>query len=153
VSISYKNGNVLTTTQPVIAHGVNCRGAFGAGVAGAIAAKYPRVRQEYLKWFKQGKWELGEIQVVQLPERTFVNMATQDTYAGPGVHINYDALSLCLNQVFSWCDATESGLAMPRVGAGLARGDWDKIKRIIEYNYRWCDFPLEVWELKANADL
>ena len=153
MSIEYKVGNIFDTKQPIIAHGVNCRGAFGAGVAGQIAQKYPQVRREYLKWFKQGKWALGEIQFVKLPKLTIVNMATQDTFGGPGVHVDYDALSLCLNQVFSICDSRRGeGMAMPRVGAGLAGGDWDKIKRIIEYNYRGYDFPLEIWSLE-NANI
>ena len=44
VGLTVVKGDLLSVTEGVIAHGVNCRGAFGSGVAGAIARKFPWVR-------------------------------------------------------------------------------------------------------------
>lgn len=63
---SFRNGRA-----DAIAHGVNCSGGFGSGFAGQIAKEFPKVRQEYLKKYNEGKeiyqpygWMLGDIQPV-----------------------------------------------------------------------------------------
>jgi hypothetical protein len=64
--------------------------------------------------------------------RTIIaNMATHDTYGKTGVHVDYDAVRLCFEQVLDFCVAGGHGLAIPKVGCGLAGGEWDKVEEIL----------------------
>lgn len=138
----------------VICHGCNNKGKFGKGFALILANKYPKVRQRYWDWYKKGYYnvyfggfqphpdyrpripfQLGEIQPVwvDLDRRIrVVNMITQDGvygYDNPRP-FRYDALEQCLSQVRD--EFSSYSIHMPKIGTGLARGDWDKIKPIIE---------------------
>ena len=46
--IHYVKGDVLESREQIVAHGVNCTGHFGSGVAGAIKRKKPYIREQYL---------------------------------------------------------------------------------------------------------
>ena len=42
--IHYAKGDLFDTDHQIIAHGCNCRGGYGAGIAGQMAKKYPKAR-------------------------------------------------------------------------------------------------------------
>lgn len=135
--ISYVKGDVFQAPAVLIAHGVNCRGGFGKGVAGQISSKYPQVRESYLKKYKANGWSLGDIQLVRVNDtRWFANCATQDNYWNPGnprqIYADYGAITVCMKKL-SEVLIEHAGwkLAMPKIGAGLAGGDWVKIEAII----------------------
>jgi O-acetyl-ADP-ribose deacetylase (regulator of RNase III) len=146
--LKYIKGDLFTSQRPVIAHGCNCRGAFGSGVAGQIAQLYPEALQASIDKFRLKGWKLGDIQYVDLPvdpPLTIVNMATQDTYGRQGVHVNYDALRACFTQVLAYCQDSKLGLAIPKVGAGLAGGDWGKIEDILVSLLGQYDVEVDVY--------
>jgi O-acetyl-ADP-ribose deacetylase (regulator of RNase III) len=130
-ALKYIQGNLFGTERPVIAHSVNCCGAFGAGVAGQIARLYPDVRLAYFSKFKKEGWHLGEIQVVPHHQtgKIFVNMAMQEKFGSEGVFIDYDACYLALKTLFRYCEMHWLDVAIPKVGAGLGGGDWNIIER------------------------
>ena len=134
--IVYKTGDVLASTEKRIAHGCNCSGGFGSGFAKAVAQLYPSVRQAYLHRYNTRGWKLGECQILGVGDgtgREIANCATQQRYGKPdeGPYVSYPAI----RQVFrdlcssSWRDG---GFAIPKIGAGLAGGNWDIISKIIE---------------------
>ncbi len=131
--IQYQQGDVLKSNAFVISHGCNCRGGFGAGIAYQIAKKYPHVREAYLaKYRETDSWKLGDVQFVPLDDTktSFIaNCATQDTYRGPGVHFNEQAFKTCMEKVKQF--ANGKSIAMPKIGAGLARGNWERIEVIL----------------------
>ena len=129
--INYINGNLFDTTAPIIAHGCNCVGGFGSGVAGYIANHYPIVRNAYKDRFTTHGWKLGEIQVVTAYGKTFVNCATQQNCGSDPdtVYVSYDAIKECLEKVRDFADGSQ--IAIPKIGAGLANGDWNIIEDII----------------------
>lgn len=146
--IKYEVGDALDCpekTHCYIIHVCNDVGGFGSGIAGAIAKKWPVVRQEYRKWFdsRQDKYhpydyipfELGQIQAVRVDEYiTVVNMIAQHGL-GPDENgnppIRYAALAACLNLVhLSVMNQTNSyliSIRSGRLGAGLAGGSWNTI--------------------------
>lgn len=135
--IRYVKGDLLDSNMRVIAHGCNCRGVMGSGIAKQIRARYNNVYEVYrLKHSVMGL-DLGSILPVRtLDGRTVVNCMTQMGYGDSGIqHVDYDAIDKCMaainNQVESW-EVTEVG--MPRIGAGLGGGDWTMIESIIVRN-------------------
>lgn len=133
--IHYVKGDLFTTKANIIAHGVNCSGGFGSGIAGMIAKKYPEARKAYfLQHTKFGGWKLGMVQTLLIDKGPVIaNCATQQFY-GPGdkVYLDYDALRACMKTLKSIAIQTRRSIAMPKIGAGLAGGDWKKIKKILE---------------------
>jgi O-acetyl-ADP-ribose deacetylase (regulator of RNase III) len=138
--LTYIHRDLFTTGRRVIAHGCNIRGKFGSGVAAQIARRFPEVKRAYLKKFREarddpaGGWHLGDIQLVITDSgKIVVNMATQDGYGRGGIHVDYDAVGTCFGSLLDYCHrmGPAYGLAIPKVGAGLAGGDWGRIESII----------------------
>lgn len=147
--VNYITGDLFTTKADVIAHGVNCRGGFGSGVAGQIAKRYPYARHQYLSKFNKNGWKLGEVQLVNIFGEGLViaNCATQDNYGGSGLLANYEAIDKCLTYLEKYCLRLHLTLAIPRIGAGLANGDWVVIQGIIEKIFTDSPVKIEVYSL------
>ena len=132
--IVYKTGDVLASDEKRIAHGCNCSGGFGSGFAKAVAERYPSVREGYLYRHNTVGWRLGHVQLIGVGDgsgREIANCGTQQRYGRPdeGPYVSYPAIrEVIRNLVKSW----SQGFAMPKVGAGLAGGNWDIIAKIIE---------------------
>ncbi len=83
-----------TEEQQIIAHISNDVGAFGAGVAGQIAKKWPNVKAHYLEVKKTG-YVLGCSQIVRVsPRLSIVNMIAQHGLRSSSNPTDYRALDL-----------------------------------------------------------
>ncbi len=118
----------------VIIHGCNCMCTMGAGIAKAIREHFPEAYDADQKTARGDKAKLGTITTATVErggrEITVVNGYIQFDYGGPGVLVDYDAL----RSVMRHAKAQFSGrrIGYPKIGAGLARGDWDRIAQIID---------------------
>ena len=118
----------------VIIHGCNCYCAMGAGIAKLIKAKFPEAYAADCQTEKGARAKLGTISwaTVERDGRTItvVNGYTQHHWRGKGVLVDYDAVRGVAQQV----KANFSGqrIGYPRIGAGLAGGDWDTIAAILD---------------------
>jgi O-acetyl-ADP-ribose deacetylase (regulator of RNase III) len=150
--VNYTIGNLFETKANVIAHGVNCKGAFGAGIAGQIRKLYPIVADSYLgKYNKQG-WNLGDVQFVTVQANFFIaNCATQYDFGSEGIYVNYNALHKCLSKVLKFCKDGQYSLALPRIGAGLAGGNWKIIKGILEEAAEGHPYDITVYSLEQDS--
>jgi O-acetyl-ADP-ribose deacetylase (regulator of RNase III) len=151
--INYISGNILETQYDVIAHGVNCKGVFGAGLAKEIRDKWPEVYNNYMDKFLRLGWRLGEIQMVHVglepnPEKKLiVNMAIQENYVRDPkkVYVDYSAVAVCLDKLFKYCKEHSLSCAIPKIGCGLANGDWKTIGHIIAKTYKENRIPLNIY--------
>jgi O-acetyl-ADP-ribose deacetylase (regulator of RNase III) len=145
--IKYVKGDLLKADVDVIAHGCNCRGGFGSGVAKQVATKFPKAKQYYLDKFEEDGWKLGDVQFVKVyGERLIANCATQDAYLPRGEnHANYPAIEQVMVKLKNFCQAGNNTIAIPKIGAGLAGGDWSKIEEII--NKVFDDYEILVYTL------
>lgn len=146
--ITYITGDV---TEPMlcgndcIVQVVNNVGAYGAGVSGAIAKKWPIVEDNFKSHFPQ----LGTAHVFQLGEGLwFGNM-----YAQAGLRsktnpkpLRYARLTFCLD--FVECHGF-SRIHMPKMGCGLAGGDWSIVSEIIQDILVDSGIEVYVYELPA----
>ena len=132
--IVYKQGDVLASDEKRIAHGCNCSGGFGSGFAKAVAERYPSVREGYLHRYNTCGWRLGHVQIIGVGNgtgREIANCATQQRYGRPsdGPYVSYEAIREVIQDLVR---AWPGGFAMPKIGAGLAGGNWDIIAKIVE---------------------
>ena len=116
----------------VIAHGCNCMCTMGAGIAKTIKSEFPEAYQADCATEKGDKNKLGICSFATCKtENGFcdvVNAYTQYDYRGKGVLVEYDAVRSCMK----WLKKKYSGkkIGLPKIGAGLAKGDWNIIESI-----------------------
>ena len=117
----------------VIVHGCNCFCTMGAGIAKGVKALFPEAYEADLATKKGDKSKLGTITAAEVMRDqrkiVVVNAYTQYRYGGRGVLADYDAI----RETFRLVKLHYAGLRIgyPQIGAGLARGDWSRIARII----------------------
>lgn len=126
-------GDLFKGEVDIIAHGCNTKNGFGSGVAGTIALQHPRAKIEYhAKFFKDG-WELGDVQFVMSNSQTIANCATQNEYYPRNkVHADYYSIRVAMEKVKAFAKAGNFSVGMPRIGCGLAGGDWSIVKDILD---------------------
>lgn len=117
----------------VIIHGCNCQCTMGAGIAKAIKSTFPEAYAADLETNKADRDKLGTISVATVERDgrsiTVVNAYTQFHWRGKGVLLEYDALRAAMRLVKQQFSGRTIGY--PRIGAGLAKGDWARIAAII----------------------
>jgi O-acetyl-ADP-ribose deacetylase (regulator of RNase III) len=136
MKIIYKQGDLLECKEQVIVHGCNAQGVMGSGVALAIRKKYPDAARAYFNMKDKGRMQLGCCTYCpQEDGRTIVNAITQQFYGrNPHViYVSYGAISHVFMNLNSWAKINSiKAVAIPKIGAGLANGDWSIIEKIIE---------------------
>ena len=154
----------------VVTHGCNCFCTMGAGIAPAMAEafgcdRYDLEHEDY----KGDINKLGQIDYetfVLLPDGrrlsnwvtdtlppssfmlTAVNSYTQYKYGrnhndGMKNPLDYEALSLCMRKINKKFHGQRIGL--PQIGAGLAGGNWNRIKNTIELELQDCDVTVVIF--------
>jgi O-acetyl-ADP-ribose deacetylase (regulator of RNase III) len=119
----------------VIVHGCNCFCSMDAGIARAIANKWPEAYEADRATSVGDRTKLGTFTTATVTtqagtELTVVNAYTQFDYRGPGPKIDYGALEAAFRRL---ADAfPEARIGYPKIGAGLAGGDWSRIAAIID---------------------
>ena len=142
--LTYRTGDLLASPHTIIGHGCNAQGSMGAGIAAAIKQAYPGAFAVYADAYREGRLKVGEVIPWDGNDRVIFNCITQERYGkDPNVvYVDYDGVAACMR----WIDqtarrqkneargpfATERTIAFPRIGAGLAHGDWERIASIIE---------------------
>lgn len=133
-------GNLLNETRGILVHGVNCQGKMGKGIALEIRKRYPQVFDSYLEFGNKVFWKpsllLGGVDFVSItPDLIVVNAFTQEDYGSDGRrYVDYDAIDRCFSQIKQCALRTGLPVKYPRIGSGLAGGDWNIISVIIDAN-------------------
>lgn len=131
---------------------VNNEGKYGAGFSGALSRRWPKVESEYRKWWREkfGKLVLGDIQIIQiLSDLVVINMVAQNGIVGENnpKPIDYIALQKCLSKAGDEISKYNSSVHMPRIGAGLAMGNWEEIEKLIEQELLKRGINVTVYDL------
>lgn len=147
----YIKGDLLKTELSNIAHGVNCRGAMGSGVAKAILDVYPQVKEDYKRYYyfvtdlQNEEALLGSVQAVALPDgKTVHNCFTQFNFGYDGEkYLSYEAVLSCFKKLKerAICNGMTQ-IAIPKIGCGLAGGSWEIVEALIN---EATGEELEVW--------
>lgn len=151
MAIKYLKGDATrpeSWDNAIIAHIVNDDGKWGKGFVMAISRRWPEPEERYRAWYKDrdrpsSGFKLGAVRFVAVKtidtvlnqdKKVWVaNMIAQHGIRGPGnpTPIRYGALSLALAHVADFAKKNNASVCMPKIGSGLAGGDWEKIERII----------------------
>lgn len=135
----------------IIAHVCNDRGYWGKGFVLALSEKWRQPEADFREWAKSGtNFELGEIQLVQVEDQLWVaNIVGQhDVHAKQGVQpVRYEAISKALKKLADAAASREASVHMPRIGCGLAGGEWSSIEPMIQDALVRCGVDVYVYDL------
>ncbi|MCO7226734.1 macro domain-containing protein [Pleionea sp. CnH1-48] len=132
----------------VIIHGCNCQCAMGAGIAKTIKEVFPQAYEADLKTPASDRSKLGSYSYCQVTSEnhplTIVNAYTQFHWRGKGLKVDYEAIRSVMKKIK--CNFSGKRIAYPLIGAGLAGGDWNIIKNIIDQELLDEDHTLVIFE-------
>jgi len=137
MSLFYKEGDLIKLAQQgffdLIIHGCNCFCQMGAGIAKQIKKTFPAAYLADQKTTIGDRKKLGSCSFTKCQVKggfcKIINAYTQFHWSSFEKQIDYQAIRLCLK----WIKENFSGqkMGLPKIGAGLAGGDWSIIEKII----------------------
>lgn len=136
-NLKYVSGDLITFIRNELligegmhyfAHGANCRGQMGGGVAAALARTFPEVlRADKTFWVPFGEARLGKASMADLSSGVKVFNLYSQLDGGPC--FSGEALASAL------ADVRARGvcrLTIPKIGAGIGGGNWEDIAEILQ---------------------
>lgn len=142
--MKYRVGNLIDLAIAgefdAIAHGCNIFNTFGSGIAAEIRERMPQVAEADARTIQGDNRKLGQaFGVLQMREAdgslfAVVNIYTQGSMGRRGVHVDYEALERGMYHLFMGSQMTDATMriGIPKIGAGLGGGDWERIEAIID---------------------
>lgn len=167
MEIQYVKGDatlpkIIEGKRSVIVHCVNTLGAWGAGFVVPLGKRYPQTREFYRNFLNSYKGDrselLGTINLVaDVAEDTdVVNLFGQERIypiiqnGKKIIPLNYYALRKGFNEIVSIYKSLDYSFTihMPRIGCGLAGGDWNIVEQIIKDEFINKGIEVYVYDFK-----
>lgn len=131
MSFTAETGDLFAHPSEALAHGVNCRGVAGAGVAAAMKQRHPSAIYQYEVIARRGDLQPGGAMICPggLGERTIIHCASQNQ---PGPDATESWLRSSLTQGLDL--ARKQGIAsvaLPLIGGGIGGLDPAVAEQII----------------------
>ena len=142
--INYIKDDVFKSKDQILIHGCNCFCVMGAGVALKVKQNYPRAYQVDQDTVSGQPSKLGDYSWsmqnhIYYPHITIIviNAYTQFGYSNKSQSVDYDAIRTVMSSINQ--NFPDESISMPKIGAGLGGGDWDKISNIINSVFKTRD--------------
>lgn len=148
--IQFVSGDLFDNTHKAqaFAHGCNCQGSMGAGVAKTFRARYPAMFEEYRRRCKATprEFDLGDCWLWKDDDRPDVfNLGTQEGYWRS--RASYEAIEAALRRMREEADREGiTRIAIPRIGVGYGGLSWKKVRAIAESVFGDWSGTLVVYE-------
>lgn len=136
VAIEFISGDLFLNAHSAeaFAHGCNCQGSMGAGIAVGFRERYPEMFEQYRMLCKSTprQFNLGDAWLWKESCKPSVfNLGTQE--AVWRARASYDAIEAALTRMLHSADAEGiKSIAIPRIGVGYGGLSWRKVRAIIE---------------------
>jgi O-acetyl-ADP-ribose deacetylase (regulator of RNase III) len=148
--VKEEKGNLLLSPVDIIGHQVNGLGIMGAGLAKQIKTNYPEVFMSYqqLCWkHHKSQSTLGICQIVNTKDgKHIANLFGQHKLSRSKKMTNETALLTALTTLKREAAANQWSVGLPYgLGAGLAGGNWNEIRALIEEAF--IDWPVVIYRL------
>lgn len=166
MTFKYKVGDLISAAKAgdvdVIAHGANCHCTMGSGIAPLIKNAFPSVYEADCKTQRGDKEKLGKFSYAVMDSGLVVfNLYTQYGYNRRNLglrDLKYDALYDSLVEMKNFLKLhtdgfmTDRKIGFPKIGAGLAGGDWNVIEAMIKSIFWDCDVTIYILNEKEKPD-
>lgn len=117
------------------AHGCNCVGAMGKGIAVQFKQNFPGMYAQYKRLCTTGQFKPGDVFAFEYEPGKFVfNLATQEHYVRRlGRLASIKWIKESVSKMISIAEQRGvTDIALPKIGAGLGGLQWDDVKRALE---------------------
>lgn len=112
------------------AHGCNCAGAMGKGIALQFKYRFPEMYKEYKFLCQQGQFNPGDVFDYNYGEGHVYNLATQQSWR---THAKIEYINNSLNRMCKLAVSQNvTSIALPAIGAGLGGLNWEEVKSVIQ---------------------
>lgn len=131
------------------AHGCNCAGAMGKGIALQFKNKYPKMYSEYRAMCKDGLFNPGDVFDYNYGNGHIYNLGTQVSWKTKA-RLEYieDSVGRMLELAAS---DNVTKIALPAIGAGLGGLNWNDVKEIL--NMVSVNYPdIELYVVEAYGE-
>lgn len=122
-----------------IIHGCNCFCKMGAGIARAIKEEFPKAYEADMATLTNSEdnfYKLGKYSYCKVDQGYIFNAYTQFRYGTDRPHVEYTAISDSLRRIAGFIHETPElhnvKIGMPKIGCGLAGGDWSIVEGLVE---------------------
>lgn len=139
----------------ILVHVCNDVGRWGKGFVVALSRRWKAPQRAFKAAFAAGTDSaLGDVQFVPVADDLIVaNLIGQRSIAGRHTKtppVRYDAIEAGLRTVRDRALRDGASVHMPRIGAGLAGGDWDRIEAIIVATLVDADVATTVYDFAGT---
>jgi O-acetyl-ADP-ribose deacetylase (regulator of RNase III) len=140
----------------VIVHICNDMGVWGSGFVLALSKRWKNPEKSYRAWYESKiEFTLGNVQFVRVEEYIFVaNLLGQSGIrrkASDPPPVRYLAIEAGLVKVADFAKNNNASIHMPRIGCGLAGGDWEIVEKIIVSTLIINNLNVVVYDYPANV--
>lgn len=153
-SISYVTGNAANPIgegNKIIVHVCSNSGHWGAGFAADLDYRWfaPQVayQHQHILLDTDELMEFGTIHVVKVEHDIWVaNLIGQHRTGGHNVAVRpfrYEAVTTGLNRLAAFAISRNASVHMPRIGCGLAGGEWSQTEPLIQHTL--CNRGIQVF--------
>ncbi|WP_426755274.1 macro domain-containing protein [Myxococcus sp. Y35] len=112
-----------------LAHGCNCAGAMGKGIAVEFRARFPEMYAEYKQRCTDGRFNLGDVFTWTGADVTVFNLGTQRTWR---TKADLQAIEKAVSTMVQQAEAMGIGMiGLPRIGAGLGGLPWEPVRELL----------------------
>lgn len=143
--MKYKNGGLIRAANGEIntlAHGIEAIASMGKGIAKLIKETFPEVYKLDFSTKKGDRNKLGTVNYVEYPNLIVINAYIQFTFWDVKAMLSYTAFENCMKAIKNEFSGNVFGF--PKIGAGLARGDWNKLEKIIDLYFHDEDLTIYI---------
>jgi O-acetyl-ADP-ribose deacetylase (regulator of RNase III) len=148
--IHYVAGDLFANKHQAraLAHGCNCKGSMGAGIAVGFRERYPAMFAEYRRRCKATprEFNVGDAFLWKAEDRPWVfNLGTQEDYWRS--RATYEGVGQALRAMRTVADAEGiQSIAIPRIGTGYGGLSWKKLRPLVEQVFAGWAGILYVYE-------
>lgn len=144
-----EKGNIFSITGVNnYAHGCNCAGAMGKGIALQFKNKYPKMYSEYHTLCKEGLFKPGDVFDYNYGGGHIYNLGTQTSWR---TKARLDYIENAIDRMLELAALDSvTKIALPAIGAGLGGLNWDDVKEIL--NSKSADYPdIELYVIESYS--
>jgi len=140
----------------IVVHVCNDVGGWGKGFVLAISRRWQAPERAYREWHETDgdlPLRLGQIQFVEVEPCLWIANLIGQHGVEPinGVPpVRYEAIETGLQVVARFARERGASVHMPRIGCGLAGGDWDAIETIVERSFGSAGVNVTVYDLPPD---
>lgn len=112
------------------AHGCNCAGAMGRGIAVQFKEKFPKMYSEYKTLCANGAYRPGDVFDYNYGEGHVYNLATQESWR---TQAKLEYIGQAVARMLELAERENvTKIAMPAIGAGLGGLKWADVKTVLD---------------------